>query len=129
MLTTIPLAAIGALEKFETFPPDLDLDLLSGFEVATPIALTLWEDVLGTVEEEGRDDIAAALEPMVARGRLTLGLPSWHRNRRRGAPQTPTGVELEESHEELQRLLASRSWRLTAPLRRLGDAARAHRQR
>jgi hypothetical protein len=129
MLTTIPLEAIGALEKFETFPPDLDLDLLSGFEVATPIALTLWEDVLATVEEEGRDDIASALEPMVARGRLTLGLPSWHRNRRRRAPQAPTGVELEESHEELQRLLASRSWRLTAPLRRLGDAARVRRRR
>jgi hypothetical protein len=129
MLTTIPLAAIGALEKFETFPPDLDLDLLSGFEVATPIALTLWEDVLATVEEEGRDDIATALEPMVARGRLTLGLPSWHRNRRRGAPQAPTGVELEESREELQRLLTSRSWHLTAPLRRLGDAVRARRRR
>jgi hypothetical protein len=70
----ISLEAIGARERIATFPPELDIDLLADFdEIAQPISLVLWEDVLATTQAAGRRDLEQAVEPMVAAGRRRLG--------------------------------------------------------
>ncbi len=98
LATMIGLEAIGARGKIRTFPPELDLEPLRSDRITTPLRLALWEDVLAAVEESGRADLKEAIAPMVEAGRQAGGGPA----------------------AELQTVLASRSWRVTAPLRRLG---------
>jgi hypothetical protein len=102
LATMIGLEAIGARGKIRTFPPELDLEPLRSCRITTPLRLALWEDVLAEVEESGRADLKRAVAPMVEAGRQVVGGPE----------------------AELQTVLASRSWRLTAPLRRLGELRR-----
>jgi hypothetical protein len=102
LATMIGLEAIGARAKIRTFPAELDLEPLRSQRIMTPLRLALWEDVLTAVEEAGRADLKKAVAPMVEAGRQTVGGPA----------------------AELQTVLASRSWRLTAPLRRLGALRR-----
>lgn len=102
LATMIGLEAIGARGKIRTFPAELDLEPLRSNRIMTPLRLALWEDVLAAVEESGRADLKKAVAPMVEAGRQALGDPA----------------------AELQTVLASRSWRLTAPLRRLGELRR-----
>jgi hypothetical protein len=127
MLTKISLEAIGARRAVMTFPPELDLSLLESYELTQPIQIVLWEDLLDTVRECGRDDLAGAVAPLVARGKETLGIPASHRlGRSRGSsPSHADPVELQEAKEQLEEVLGSRSWKLTAPLRRF--AARRRR--
>jgi hypothetical protein len=121
LLTMIPLEALGVRELFPTFPAELDLGRFAGFELTQPIALVLWEDVLRTARDAGRPDLEAPVRDMVARGREALGLPPSYRSRREGEPEAaaPDGAQA-----QLDALLGSRSWRLTAPLRRLGARRR-----
>jgi hypothetical protein len=128
-LTMISLELQGALKETETFPDELDLDVLAGTELNQPIALALWEDLLDHTRDKGRMDIAPALEEFVAKGRRTMGLSQSYRTRqsRHGRRPTGTGAKLEAAEAELERVLGSRSWRLTAPLRRLGDRVRSRR--
>ncbi len=99
LATMIGLEAIGARGKIRTFPAELDLEPLQKSQrIMTPLRLALWEDVLAAVEEAGRADLKKAVAPMVEAGRLAVGDPA----------------------AELAQILGSRSWKLTAPLRRLG---------
>jgi hypothetical protein len=98
LATMIGLEAIGARGKIRTFPAELDLEPLRGYRILTPLQLALWEDVLAAVEEAGREDLKDGLAPTVEAGRRAVGGPA----------------------VELQTVLDSTSWRLTAPLRRLG---------
>jgi hypothetical protein len=98
LLTLIGLEAIGARGKVRTFPAELDLRPLQSYRIVTPLQLTLWEELLDAVVTAGREDLARALEPAVEAGRQAVG----------------------GSEAELQKVLGSSSWRLTAPLRRLG---------
>jgi hypothetical protein len=102
LATMIGLEAIGARGKIRTFPAEMDLEPLRSHPITTPLRLALWEDVLAAVEESGRADLKEAVAPLVEDGRLAVGDPA----------------------AELQTVLASRSWRLTAPLRRLGELRR-----
>ena len=98
LATMIGLEAIGARGKIRTFPAELDLEpLREEYRILTPLQLVLWEDVLQAVEESERADLAAAVVPLIEAGRQAVGGPE----------------------AELGRILGSRSWKLTAPLRRL----------
>jgi hypothetical protein len=93
MLTKISLEAIGAREQVTTFPRGLDLDLLADYEMSQMIQLVLWEDLLHTVRERGRTDLERAVEPVVVRGKRSLGLPRSYRTRlSRGAPAAKQGL-------------------------------------
>jgi polysaccharide pyruvyl transferase WcaK-like protein len=81
MLTKLSLEALGTRERFVTFPPELDLDLLGGFAMTQAVQLTLWEDALETARSAGEPEIERAIRAHVARGRRNLGLPSSHRSR------------------------------------------------
>lgn len=102
LATMVGLEAIGARGKIRTFPDELDFEPLRSQRIVTPLRLALWEDVLTAVEESGREDLEKAVAPMVEAGRLAVGDPA----------------------AELGRILGSRSWKLTAPLRRLGAMRR-----
>jgi len=97
LATMIGLEAIGARGKIRTFPAELDLGPLRDYRIMTPLQLVLWEDALEAVETAERADLLKGLMPLIEAGRRTVGGPE----------------------AELRELLASRSWRLTAPLRRL----------
>ena len=97
LLTMIGLEAIGAREKVSTFPAELDLGPLQSYRIVTPLQLTLWEELLEAVEEAGRADLTSGLAPTIEAGRQAVGGPE----------------------AELQAILDSSSWKLTAPLRRL----------
>ena len=97
LATMIGLEAIGARGKIRTLPAELDLGPLRDYRIIQPLQLALWEDVLAAVEESGRTDLKRAVAPTVEAGRQAVGGPA----------------------AELQTVLNSASWRLTAPLRRL----------
>ncbi len=137
MLTTIPLEALGVREKFTSFPAEFDLDRIGEFRINSPISLILWEDVLETTRRAKRPDLEAVVEALVQEGKRGFGLPPTYRGRRatggrgllgalREADRRSTGAEqdAEAAQTQLEAVLASRSWRLTAPLRRLGAALR-----
>jgi hypothetical protein len=97
LLTMIALEAIGARGKVLTFP-ELDLRHFEGYSISTPLQITLWEELLETTRLAGRPDLEAPVAALVEAGRRALGGPE----------------------HELQTVLNSSSWKLTAPLRRLG---------
>jgi len=129
--TMLSLELHGARQGVETFPPELDLDLLEGFELNQTISLVIWEDLLAAIREAGRSDLEPAVAAFVEKGRQTMGLAKTYRSRpsRDGVPETLSGVEREALEAELATVLESRSWRLTEPLRRLGAKLRSRRGR
>ncbi|HVD39442.1 MAG TPA: hypothetical protein VNC16_00365 [Solirubrobacterales bacterium] len=102
LATMIGLEAIGARGKIRTFPAELDLGHLRDYRIVQPLQLALWEDVLAAVEDSGRTDLAKGVLPTIEAGRQAVGAPA----------------------AELRTVLASNSWRLTGPLRRLGSLRR-----
>ncbi len=117
--TTITLEALGKREPFGTFPPRLDLAALDDVKVANVLVVTLWQDILDLVRERGRTDLEPPVAAVVARGKRGLGLPDSFRLR--GAANGRLSVaERQEIQGRLDTVLESRSWRLTAPLRRVG---------
>jgi hypothetical protein len=102
LATMIGLEAVGARGKIRTFPAELDLEPLRDYRILTPLQLALWEDVLAAVEGAGRADLIEGLAPTIEAGRRAVGGPE----------------------AELRDVLGSSSWRLTAPLRRLGELRR-----
>ena len=135
--TMVTLEALGARDSISTFPRALDLEAIGDIEVSRLLYLLLWEDVLDAVRSAGRADLEPPVEAVVAGGKRRLGLPPAYRRRSlpgppalsrdadptpaRGSP--PLEVINGEARGRLGGVLESRSWRLTAPLRRLGVRA------
>jgi O-methyltransferase len=114
--TMVALEAVGALDRCPTFGAPLDLDAVAELELSDPDLLIWWGENLDLARRHGATDVAAAVEACLAANR---------------PPPTDGSAELaaaEARAEALGRELAlvrsSRSWRLTAPLRRIGSAAR-----
>ena len=130
LATLVTLEALGVRNAFSSFPACDELDLTQLDEVvAVPnvLVLTLWQDILDLIREQGRTDLEAPVAKVVARGKRELGLPDSYR--RRGAANGRVGMtERNELDGRLKTVLESRSWRLTAPLRRAGAAARRPRR-
>jgi len=93
LMTLIPLEAIGARERVTSFPPEFDLDPKSLAMVTIPnlVSLSYWEDILDAVRAAGRDDLEAAVLPVVAKAKAGLGLPRDFRRRHLPGPP-PTGA-------------------------------------
>jgi hypothetical protein len=102
LLTMIALEAIGARGKVHTFPTELDLTRLAENPIAVPLQLIFWQELLETTRRAGRPDLEGPVTAHVEAGRRAVGGPT----------------------VELQTVLGSTSWRLTAPLRRLGALRR-----
>jgi hypothetical protein len=130
----VTLEALGIRDSIATFPAELDLGAVGAIEVSRLLILLLWEDVLDTVRAAARADLEPAVEAVVDGGRRRLGLPRDYRRRSLPGPPPlrpsaaatgPRHVPIEvlnaEARETLRNVLDSRSWKLTAPLRRLGS--------
>jgi hypothetical protein len=115
--TMITLEALGKREPFSAFPARLDLAPVANVEIPNMVTLGLWEDILDLVRERARTDLEPPVAATVTRGKRGLGLPDSFRVRERANG----GPGAAEAQERLQTVLQSRSWRLTAPLRRVGQ--------
>src|SRR5215218_4501867 len=60
--------------------------MLAGFDIGHVVSLTLWEDLLDAIRREGRDDLEAAVAPVVSKGKARLGLPQTFRRRHLPGP-------------------------------------------
>jgi hypothetical protein len=92
LMTMIALEAIGARERVTSFPPELNLDpkVLAEISLDHVVSLTLWEDILDAIRAAGRDDLEAAVVPVIAKAKAGLGLPRGYRRRHLPGPP-PTG--------------------------------------
>lgn len=123
------LEIAGALETVDTFPSELDLDAVATITPQQTLSLAGWEDMLDAVREGGRRDLEPAIESVVENGRRHFGLPRSYRARSLpGPPPLSPKPEPEPAAPDAERMLAevleSRSWKLTAPLRRVGRVLR-----
>ncbi|HWO83727.1 MAG TPA: polysaccharide pyruvyl transferase family protein [Solirubrobacterales bacterium] len=86
--TLVVLEAIGARGRVPTFPPGLDLDPadFSRVAIGDSHVLSFWEDALDAARSAGRVDLEAAVAPVVAKGRATLGMTRAGRQRRSSRP-------------------------------------------
>ncbi len=124
--TMITLEALGKREPFSVFPPQLDLEPVDEVEVPNVLVLTLWQDILDLIRQEGRADLEPAVAKVVASGKRQLGLPDGFR-RRGAANGRVASAERDDFRRQLDAVVGSHSWRLTAPLRRAAAAARRMR--
>jgi hypothetical protein len=118
LVTMATLEALDQLPNFETFPHELGeerLRLLATQEVQEPLHLDLCEEALAAMRRSGKPELVRPFEELVANGRRKLG---------RSAP-SEAEREAAEIRAELDRVLRSRSWRITALLRRLAGWSRA----
>jgi hypothetical protein len=80
--TMVGLEAIGARERVTTFPQgELDLGALAEYDIGHVFSLTGWEDLLDAVRANGREDLEAAVAPLIAKGKASLGFPQSYRRR------------------------------------------------
>lgn len=80
--TMVGLEALGARERVTTFPPgELDLGALAEYEITHVFSLTGWEDLLDAIRARGREDLEAAVAPLIAKGKARLGFPQSYRRR------------------------------------------------
>ena len=130
----VMLEVFDALEGMETFPSELDLDAVAATIPQQTLALGSWEDILDAVRENGRRDLEPTIETLVENAKSHFGLPRSYRRRSlpgpspltpRPDPEPPSDSEVPPDADRLlAEVLGSRSWRLTAPLRRAGRALR-----
>ena len=92
VLTMVVLEACGIRSRMETFPPQLDLDLLADMKIDQRVSLAIVEDVLDAVRAAGRPDLERPVEELVARGRQTLGVPADRRGRTGPGPPPTTRI-------------------------------------
>ena len=117
--TMICLEALGTRERFTTFPARFDFSVLEDYTPPESIHQVLWEECLRGVEEAGRKDLARVVRPVVERGARNTTDPAL----------ISAQEEAAAAQAKLREVLGSTSWRMTAPLRRAGAAARRMRRR
>jgi hypothetical protein len=132
VLTMVALEALGVRDRVETFPDELPLENVATFDFSHHTSISLWEDNLDAAREAGRSDLEAVIEPKLREGKAQLGLPPDHRVRSLPGPPSrrpaADGPAQRHGAATLEQVLGSRSWRLTAPLRRAGAWARGLRR-
>lgn len=121
--TMITLEALGKREQFSAFPPRLDLTAVDEIAIPNVLVLTLWQDILDLIRDEGRADLEAPVATAVAGGKQGLGLPDSFRLRGSANGRLST-AERQELQGRLETVVDSHSWRLTAPLRHAATAVR-----
>ena len=116
MVTMATLQAFGSLEQCETFPSELDLERLEELvvgELRIPSQLAFCEEALEAMRRSDKPELVGAFEKVVANGRRKLGVGH--------DPVAEAEQRAAEANAKLEEVLGSRSWRLTAPLRRLSN--------
>ena len=121
-LTTMAvLDVLGVLGEFPTFPVALDLQALAGSTAKRVWHLEVLEEIAGLARERGREDVGAAAERALARGRAALLGDD--------AAVTAAVAERDALAAKLAVIEGSRSWRVTAPVRAVATRLRARSTR
>ena len=133
LCTMVALEVEGRLGSIKTFPSELDHDAIAETRISTPLQVSFWEDLLDAVRSAGRADLEPAVEPVLEDGKRRLGFPPAYRRRAQPGPLPLNPVKAEAARKAQEReaalgnpgmrrlaaeVLESRSWKLTAPLRR-----------
>ena len=75
LLAMAALEVTGYLDRFETFPHEIDREALVSEPIFQAVSVQLREEVLEAAEESG-SDLAGPLRELIARGRAELGMSS-----------------------------------------------------
>lgn len=111
--TMVALEIVGALNRCPTFAVPLDLDAVAGLRFTDPDLPIWWRENLELGRRrEAPAALLSAIETCLSNAAVQQALD---------------GDSL--AREQLQGVIESRSWRLTAPFRRLGGWARRRRER
>ena len=111
--TMVTLEALGALERCPAFSAPINLDLIASLQFRDPELPIFWRENLELVHQrEASTDLSEAIETCLSNA---------------AAEQALDGDSL--AREQLQSVIESRSWRLTAPFRRFGAKVRRRRER
>lgn len=103
--TMTALEILGALDRCPTFPLALDLDAVASVQFADPELPIWWRHNLElALDCHAAPELVKAIEACLA-------------------ANEPSSTD-DAVAQELQRIVSSRSWRLTSPLRRAAEAAR-----
>jgi hypothetical protein len=117
LITMTNLAAADALDRCETFPDELDLELLAGLSIEDERDFLRFSENLRAAE--GRNpELAEALRTCLERNQAQD--PVAVITEKRAAEKT-----IAKQAQEIEALQQSLSWRITAPLRALGRRRRA----
>ena len=121
--TMVNLRAAGVLEACEALPDELDLEAVASIPVVDDRDVAFMVENLRALDGRGGDeDLADALRRSLADSRLDqVGAAEVLELRRRVAA-AETVIAKRDS--QIRRLQESASWRMTAPLRKLGRPAR-----
>lgn len=90
LMTMATLDAFGVLDKVETLPDEIDLELLAAQEPPIRGALIFWEEALEAAQQAGKPELENALARLVGASRQRLGMPFGYRARRSPPPRQGT---------------------------------------
>jgi hypothetical protein len=120
--TMVALEVLGALERCPTFEAPLDLDSIATLRFSDPDLPIWWRENLDLAREHNADPrLVTAVEACLAANEAGEVNDS--------ADLAAATAQEESLANELQAVVSSHSWRLTAPLRRAGAAARRLKRR
>lgn len=116
--------AMGMVKQYATLPPLEDLDLIRQLPITKAFHRLQVERILAIAERWGRDqDVIAALRDCLARPEVQRMDYDYHFDFEQAS------AHIAILRQQLTQMASSRSWRLTAPLRAVGDTARrVHRR-
>jgi hypothetical protein len=117
LITMTNLAVAGALDRCETFPDELDLELLAGLSIEDERDFLRFTENLRAAEERN-PEVAAALRTCLERNQAHD--PVAVLSEKNAAEKT-----IAKQARELEAIQRSLSWRITAPLRALAPRRRA----
>jgi len=116
--TMAALDAVGALERCPTFAEPLDLEAVAALCLDDPVLPPHWRGTLQLArEQDARPELIAAIE-------ASLEANEERNSESLEGKLAAAEARVEALEGELRTVVSSRSWRLTAPLRRVGGTAR-----
>ncbi len=116
------LRGMGVAEHFVTFPPLPNLDVVRTMEVPSAARRGHIAELLAVLERAGRDPSVAAAFRELLQSHDTAAKEERRTPKLREMQDQAAGVR-----RQLAGLYASRSWKLTAPVRALARLSRRHR--
>lgn len=116
--TMAALDAVGALERCPTFAEPLDLGAVAALRLDNPVLPPHWRGTLQLArEQDARPELIAAIE-------AALEVNEERNSESLEGQLAAAEAQAKALEGELRTVVSSRSWRLTAPLRRVGSTAR-----
>ncbi|HET8537069.1 MAG TPA: glycosyltransferase family A protein, partial [Solirubrobacteraceae bacterium] len=92
LMTMATLEVLDARAEVTTFPPELDLRAIGEIELADPLLLGFWQDILDGARAAGHAEVERAVGRVVSRARRLIGVAPDYRRRSTPAPPAPVRI-------------------------------------